>query len=82
VKAAFLLGRIAEKENIQATKEEVTNRILFLAQQYQMKPEKFVKQLQDRDGIAEIQEQILTAKVLDLLQLQAKIEEVPATPPQ
>ena len=63
------------------TKEEITNRILFLAQQYQMKPDKFLKQLQERDGVSEIQEQILTSKVLDFLQLSAKIEEVPAGSP-
>jgi trigger factor len=81
IKAAFLLGRIAEKEGIKVTKEEITNRILFLAQQYQMKPDKFLKQLQERDGLSEIQEQILTSKVLDFLQLSAKIEEVPASSP-
>jgi trigger factor len=76
VKAAFLLGRIAEKEGITVSKEEITNRVLFLAKQYQMTPEKFIKQLQEKDGIGEIQEQILTAKVLDFLQLHAKVEEV------
>jgi len=81
IKAAFLLGRIAEKEGIKVTKEEITNRILFLAQQYQMKPDKFLKQLQERDGLPEIQEQILTSKVLDFLQLSAKIEEVPPGSP-
>ena len=81
IKAAFLLGRIAEKEGIKVTKEEITNRILFLAQQYQMKPDKFLKQLQERDGLSEIQEQILTSKVLDFLQLSAKIEEVPPSSP-
>jgi trigger factor len=81
IKAAFLLGRIAEKEGIKVTKEEITNRILFLAQQYQMKPDKFLKQLQERDGLSEIQEQILTSKVLDFLQLSAKIEEAPASSP-
>ena len=81
IKAAFLLGRIAEKEGVQVTKEEITNRILFLAQQYQMKPDKFLKQLQERNGLSEIQEQILTSKVLDFLQLSAKIEEVPAGSP-
>jgi trigger factor len=76
VKAAFLLGRIAEKEGITVSKEEITNRVLYLAKQYQMKPEKFIKQLQEKDGVGEIQEQILTAKVLDFLQLHAKVEEI------
>ena len=41
-----------------------------------MKPEKFIKQLQERDGVGEIQEQIMTAKVLDFLQLHAKVVEI------
>jgi len=42
LKAAFLLGRIAEKENITATKEELTRRVITLANQYQIKPEQFI----------------------------------------
>ncbi|HKS36925.1 MAG TPA: trigger factor [Verrucomicrobiae bacterium] len=81
VKAAFVLGRIAEKEGIKAEADEVTQRILMLAQQYQIKPEKMVKQLQERNGFGEIQEQIISAKVLDLLEKDAKVEEtLPTTP--
>ena len=78
VKAGFLLSRIAEKEGITASQDEITRRILFLAEQYQIKPEKMVKQLQERDGIAEIHEQIITSKVLDFLGLHAHVHEVPA----
>lgn len=80
IKAAFILGRIAEKEGIKAEDKEVTQRILLLAQQYQIKPDKLVKQLQDRNGIAEIRDQILTSKVLDFLELHAQIEDVLPSP--
>jgi trigger factor len=76
VKAAFVLGGIAEKEGIKADSNEVTQRILFLAQQHQIKPEQMVKQLRERNGIAEIQEQIVSSKVLDFLEQNARIEEV------
>jgi len=76
VKAAFVLGRIAEREGIKAETEEITQRILYLAQQYQITPEKMVKQLQERNGIPEIQEQIVSSKVLEFLEQQAKVEEV------
>jgi trigger factor len=79
VKLAFLLGRIAEKENIQANEKEVTQRILALSQQYQIRPEKLIKQLQERNGIVEIENQIIDSKVLDFLQLKANIEESPAS---
>ena len=76
IRAGFILNRIAEKEGIKVSEQEITQRILYLADQNQIKPEKFVKQLQERNGIAAIQEQILSTKVLDFLQSQAHIEEV------
>jgi trigger factor len=76
VKVAFILGRIAEKEGITAEKEELTQRILLLAQQYQIKPEQMIKQLRERNGFTEIHEQIISAKVLDFLEMNAKVEEV------
>jgi trigger factor len=77
VKAAFLLHRIAEKEGIAATKEEISQRIVALAQQYEIKPEKMLRQLQERNGIADIEEQIITSKALDFLRLHARLEEAP-----
>ena len=76
IKAAFILGRIAEKEGIKAEQKEITQRIVWLAQQYNISPEKMVKQLQERNGLAEIEEQIISAKVFDYLELQARVEEV------
>jgi trigger factor len=75
VKATFILGEIAEKEGIKVTEQEITQRILQLAQQNHIKPEKLVKQLRDRNGLAEIHEQILASKVLEFLQANARIEE-------
>ena len=81
VKASFLLNRIAEKEGIKVTEQEITQRILLIAQQNDIKPDKLVKQLQERDGVAEIHEQILTSKVLDFLELHAQVEEISAAQP-
>jgi len=75
VKVALVLSRIADKEGIKASREEITQRVLQMARQNQIKPEKLVKQLQERGGIAEIQEQIINAKVLDLLELNAAVQE-------
>ena len=76
IKAAFILGRIAEQEGIKADKKEITQRILLLAQQYNVSPEQMEKQLRERNGLAEIQEQIISAKVFDFLELQARVEDV------
>lgn len=78
VKAMFLFHRIAEKEGIKVEQQEVAQQVMAMAEQYQMKPEKLVKELEKNNGFNEIHERILSAKVLNLLQLNAKIEEVVA----
>jgi trigger factor len=76
VKAMFLFQRIAQKEGIKVEQQEVAQQVMGMAQQYQMKPEKLVKELEKNNGFGEINERILSSKVLDFLQLNAKIEEV------
>ncbi|MEW6302460.1 MAG: trigger factor [Verrucomicrobiota bacterium] len=78
VKAMFLMRRIAEKESVKVDQQEVAHRVMAMAQQYQMPPDKMIEELKKRDGFGEIHEQIMTSKVLDLLQLHASVEEVPA----
>ena len=77
LKVAFLLGRIAEKETIKVTDQEMTNQLLYMAAQQQVKPEKLVKQLRESGGLVDLQRQILHSKVLDFLELKAQVEEVP-----
>ncbi len=76
VKISFLLARIAAKEGITVTQDEIANRIMGLAQQNGIRPEKFVKDLRQRNGIPEIRDQILLAKAVDFLKSHATIEEV------
>jgi trigger factor len=78
VKASFLMQKIAERENIKVNQQEISQRIAQLAAMYQIPPEKFVKDLQKRNGLAEIYEQLVNEKVVEFLQQNAKIEEVPA----
>ena len=80
VKSGFMLSRIAEKEGIKVSKEELTQRITALAASYNIPPQKFVKQLQERNGIAQIHEQIIIGKTLDFIELNAKIEETAPAP--
>ena len=79
VKLSFLVQHIAEREKIQVSQEEVLQRIQSLAAGYQIPPDKFVKDLQKRNGINELYDQIAHEKVLDFLEINAKIENVPAT---
>jgi trigger factor len=78
VKLAFLIQRIAEQEKIAATQDEVLRRAQSLAAFYQIPLEQFIKDLQKRDGIRELYEQIVHEKVLAFLEQNAKIEDVPA----
>lgn len=84
VKAAFILNRIAVEEKISVDQKELTQRVLQLAQQNNVKPEQMVKTLQERNQFPELQQDILTGKVLDWLELNGQIEDVvagiPTTP--
>jgi trigger factor len=83
LKVAFLLQKIAEKEDIKVSQEEIAQRIQTLAAMYQIPAEKFAKDLQKRNGLIEIYDQIMNERVLDFLQQNARIEDVAAlqTPP-
>ncbi len=77
VKVAFLMQKIAEKEDIKVSQEEIAQRIHHLAGLYQISPEKFAKDLEKRNGLIEIFDQIMNEKVMDLLERKAAIESVP-----
>ena len=78
VKLAFLVGRIAELEKLQATQEDVIQRAQQLAMMYQMPFDQFIKDLQKRNGVNELYEQVLHEKVLELLEKSATITETAA----
>ncbi len=77
VKLSFLIERIAEKENLQVSQEEILKRAQSLAALYQIPLDKFLKDLQKRNGAPELYEQILHEKTLDLLEKHAVIEDAP-----
>jgi trigger factor len=76
VKVAFLLQKIAEKEDIKVSQQEIGQRVVQMAGLYQIPAEKFIKDLQKRNGMIEIYDQIMNEKVLELLKSNARIEEV------
>ena len=78
VKLAFLIQHIAEKENIKVSQEEVLQQARALASMYQIPLEKFLKDLQKRNGVPELYDQIAREKVLAFLEQNAKIEGMPA----
>ena len=76
VKVGFILGKIAELEKISANQQEVVNRIYAMSQSNQIPFQKFLKQLQEREAIPQIAEQIATEKVMDFLELHAKVTDI------
>jgi len=77
VKLAFLIQRIAEKEDIKVAQEEILQRVQTLATIYQMPPDKFLKDLQKRNGLVEIYDQLAHDKVMQFLENNAKVETAP-----
>ena len=75
VKLAFLVSKIAAQEKIEVSQEDALKRAQFLAMQYQMPFEQFIKDLQKRNGVNELYEQVLHEKVLELLEKNATITE-------
>jgi trigger factor len=80
VKLSFLAQRVAEKEDIKVSQEEILRRVQTLAAVYQIPPDKFLKDLQKRNGLVEIYDQLAHEKVMDFLEQNAKIEEMAPAP--
>lgn len=78
VKGAFILGRIADKEGIRVTQEDLVARVTQLAQQNNLTFQKMVKELQDRGALSTVRDQVLVGKSLDFVVQHASIEDVPA----
>jgi trigger factor len=78
LKGTFVLLRIAEAEGIKVTREELFGRIATLAQRYDMTFEKMLKELEKREAIDQIGEEILTGKVLEFLVANATLTNAPA----
>ena len=76
LKSAFILVRIAEKENIKVTREELEAQLSAMSRRYQMPREKLIRNLQERNALGQIEEEILLGKTLAFLAQNAKIETV------
>jgi trigger factor len=73
LKTNFILHRIAEHEKIQVTKEDVDLRIKQEAARYDISPEKMRKELQQKNALDDIAEQILLGKTLDFLKANVSV---------
>src|SRR2546423_1416640 len=70
----FILHRIPERENNQGTKEDLDSRIRQEAARYDISPDKMRKELQQRNALDDLAEQLLLAKTPDVLKANVSIE--------
>jgi trigger factor len=74
LKANFILTRIAEKEGIEVKPLELRERVQILANQYRMKFEKMMSELEDKRALGQVREEVLIGKVLDFLTSNANVQ--------
>ena len=77
LKTNFILHRIAEREKIQVTREEIDNGIREQAAHYNVSVEKMRKELEENDRINGLAEEILLGKTLDFLKANVIVETTP-----
>ena len=76
VRVMFVISRIAEKEGIEVTDEELNKEIEKLAEAYQTTPETIKKYLEEQGALDNIRFNILREKVLEKLIEKANIKEI------
>jgi trigger factor len=75
IKVGFTLSKIAEAEKVLVTEREISNRIVQLAAQRQMAPEKLKEELEKNHEVSALRSQIKEEKTIDYLIKKAKFEE-------
>ena len=74
LKTNFILSRIAEREKIDVSREELDARIREEAARYDISVDKMRKELQEHDGLNALAEQLLLGKTLDFLKANVSVE--------
>src|SRR6266496_6467032 len=74
LKTNFILHRIAERENVKVSRDDINGRLREEAGRYNVPVEKMRKELQEHDGLDAFAEQILLGKTLDFLKANVSVE--------
>jgi FKBP-type peptidyl-prolyl cis-trans isomerase (trigger factor) len=74
LKANFVLSRVATKEGIDVSPDDMKERIQQMAAQYRVTFEKMVSELNEKNVFPQIREEVLIGKVLDFLTSNANVE--------
>ena len=81
LKTNFILHRIAEREKIEVTRDELDERIREQAAQYNISVEKLKKDLEENDRLNGLAEELLLGKTLDFLKANVSVQPTSKTPP-
>jgi trigger factor len=74
LKTNFILHRIAEREDIKVSRDDINARLREEAARYNVPVEKVKKELQEHDGLDAFADQILLGKTLDFLKANVSVE--------
>ena len=74
LKTNFILHRIAERENIKVSRDDINAGLREQAARYNVPMEKMRKELEEHDGLDAFAEQILLGKTLDFLKANVSVE--------
>ena len=64
VKTRLVLDALADREQVAVSEQELTERIIFQAQQYQMRPEEFAQRIQEAGQLGAIYSDVRRSKAL------------------
>lgn len=79
VRSRFVLLRIAQEEKIEATDQDVIGHLSHMAAHYNLPIKKLIRDLQKRNGIQDIRDQIQASKALEFIATNATIREPAAS---
>lgn len=81
LKTNFILHRIAEREKIQVTRDEIDNGIREQAVHFNVSVDKMRKEFEENDRVSGLAEEILMGKTLDFLKENVIVETTPEPAP-
>jgi trigger factor len=74
LKTKFILQRVAERENLKVSREDLDQRVRQEAARYNVSVDKMRKELDEHDGLNTLAEQVLLGKTLDFLMTNVSVE--------
>jgi trigger factor len=77
LKTNFILAKIAEKEGIEVSDQDLKERVRVLANQYRVTYDKMMSELEEKRAMGQVSEEVLIGKVLDFLTSNANVEVKP-----